>query len=157
MADQAPWQRVAHASGFTMQLPPDWEIVRDPPPEVALVAREPDSADGFRVNVVVTVEDLAALTFEDWQLGCDQLLATTLADYLLLDLERAGTHDRPAARRLAQHAVSDARCLTMEQWVHKAGTTGLTVTATTPTLRYARAAATLTRVAESLRIGDVAS
>jgi hypothetical protein len=140
-------------AGFRLALPAGWEAVADPQPGVALIALEPPALADFRTNVVVTVEDVAGLSFEDWQLGCDELLPGSLADYQLLDLERTEGGPGPGVRRLAQHSAGGTRWVTLEQWVTLAGSTGYTLTTTVATARYDACADDLAGIAASLRVG----
>ena len=56
------------ANGFELLLPTDWERVDPPADEVRLVAVEPLAGQGFRTNVVVTLDDLPdGLGLEGWQ------------------------------------------------------------------------------------------
>ena len=139
-------------TGVALTLPPGWEAVRDPQPGVRLIALEPPDLAGFRTNLVVTVEDVGDLSFEDWQLGCDELLPRTLQDYLLLDLERLDDGQGPGVRRLAQHSAAGTRWVTLEQWVALVGSTGVTLSATVETARYDAAADELATIAASLDV-----
>jgi hypothetical protein len=143
---------VAEPARFALALPEGWEAVRDPQPGVAMVALEPPDLAGFRTNLVVTVEDVGGLSFEDWQLGCDELLPQTLQDYQLLDLERLDDERGPGVRRLAQHSAGGTCWVTLEQWVTLAGSTGVTLSATVETARYDASADELATVAASLDV-----
>ncbi|MGH3448575.1 MAG: hypothetical protein ACRDP4_13225, partial [Nocardioidaceae bacterium] len=55
-------------AGFSLPLPPDWDLKEDVDPKVAMVAAEPDEGEGFRANVVVTVDEVGTdMTANDWQ------------------------------------------------------------------------------------------
>ncbi len=144
-------------AGFTLALPPGWEGVRDPQPGVGMIALEPPDLGGFRTNLVVTVEDVGGLSFEDWQLGCDELLPRTLQDYQLLDLERLDGEAGPGVRRLAQHSAGGTCWVTLEQWVVLVGSTGVTLSATVETARYDAAADELATIAASLDVAPEAA
>ena len=139
-------------AGFALALPTGWEAVRDPQPGVGLIALEPPDRAGFRTNLVVTVEDVGDLSFEDWQLGCDELLPQTLQDYQLLDLERLDDERGPGVRRLAQHSAAGSCWVTLEQWVALVGSTGVTLSATVETARYDATADELATIAASLDV-----
>lgn len=112
-----------------------------------------DDGPGFRTNAVLTYSRLPdGMGFEDWQRTSDQLLPSTLHDFLLLDLERLDVAGRPGARRLAHHASKENESLTMEQWVTLVGSTGITLTLTCATLRYVELEPVLTALASSLAV-----
>lgn len=136
---------------FRLSLPVDWEPAQPPGPAIPLIAAERPTGDvGFRPNVVVTL-DAVATTFEDWQLGNDQLLPGALQDYRLLDLERLLVAGHQGVRRLATHTVGD-RSVTMEQWAALVGAQGWTVTFTVPTTRYAAMAPGLRTLAATFAV-----
>ncbi|MGH8867256.1 MAG: hypothetical protein ACRDYU_04585 [Actinomycetes bacterium] len=140
-------------TGFAVSLPEGWDHVDDPQPGVALVALEPDRGTGFRANLVVTVDEVPdGVDLAGWQAGCDELLARTLVDYLLLDLHTVSNERGPAAvHRLAHHLVNDAEAVTMAQWAVLRGRTGLTLTASAATLAYDSLADTFAAVAGGFR------
>ena len=148
---------MAEPAGFALALPDGWEAVRDAQPGVAMVALEPPDLAGFRTNLVVTVEDVGGLSFEDWQLGCDELLPRTLQDYQLLDLGRLDDEAGPGVRRLAQHSAGGTCWVTLEQWVVLVGSTGVTLSATVETARYDAAADELATIAASLDVAPEAA
>lgn len=123
-------------AGFTLPLPEEWERLEGPSPGVALVAVEPEGGR-FRVNVVVTVEELTdGLDLDGWQASADDHLPTTMHAYLLLDRERTRLNGRDVIRRLAHHALPETGSITMEQWALVAKGRGLTLTASSSTLDY---------------------
>ena len=122
-----------------------------------MIALEPPDLGRFRTNLVVTVEDVGGLSFEDWQLGCDELLPRTLQDYQLLDLERLDGEAGPGVRRLAQHSAGGTCWVTLEQWVVLVGSTGVTLSATVETARYDAAADELATIAASLDVAPEAA
>jgi len=76
------------------------------------------------------------MTFRDWQVATDAILPRTLADYLLIDLERLEIDGSPGGRRLAHHVDTAGRALTMEQWFTLHDGRGWTLTATVETWSY---------------------
>lgn len=131
-------------------MPQGWDKVARPLPGTLWTAVEPvdlDRPDRFRANLVLTCDDLGALTFRDWQVASDEVLPTMLQDYLLIDLERLELDGRPAGRRLAHHVDQAARALTMEQWFVAGDDLGWTLTATVETWTYDALADELAAVA----------
>jgi hypothetical protein len=127
-----------HPAGFCVPMPRGWEVAVDPRPDIALLAVAPDAGDGFRANVVVTLEELGGWSLRDWQDGTGMMLAASLRDYVLLDLERLDHRPgMPGLRRLCHHVASGA-AVTLEQWCHVWDGCGLTVSATSPSLDHAR-------------------
>ncbi len=147
-------EQVLHrATGVSVSVPLGWEVRQDLHPDVALLAVEPPrEAGGFRANIVLTVGDTGGLSFRDWQSGTDEILPRTLADYLLVDLEKLPAGDRPGGRRLAHHATPDGVAVTMEQWFTQAGNLGYTLTATVDTWRYDVLADDLAELGRSMRL-----
>lgn len=144
----------AHRSpGFTIDLPPAWEILDDPQPGIPLMALEPDRGEGFRTNVVVSADAVEATSLADWQRDNDVLLPDSLNEYQLLDLERIQLDGHAGARRLAHHVV-DGRPVCLEQWAVLRDGIGYTVTVTVETLRYTSLIDDLTRSALSFRLTD---
>jgi hypothetical protein len=91
-------------------------------------------------NLVVTNSLLNGLTFRDWQVGTEELLARTLPDYRVIDLERVNQRDgqATAGRRIAHHLAADGHALTLDQWfVANNRGVGYTLSFTLPTRRYA--------------------
>ena len=122
-----------------LRAPEGWEVLGEPPPGIAWVAREPAYAEDperFRANLVLTVHPTGGLRFRDWQAGTDELLPRMLDDYLVVDLEKLPVGGLPGGRRLAHHAGPRGEALTMEQWFVLVGDLGHTLTATVETWRY---------------------
>lgn len=138
---------------FALDLPADWITDVDPAAGVSLVAAEPGPEANLRPNLVVTV-DRVDMGFKDWQLGNDQLLASTLTEYQLIDLELGEVDGHPAVRRLAHHTVEGMRAATVEQWCVQAGEVGYTLTFTVPTLRYRELREGIASMAATLDITD---
>ena len=136
-------------------LPPEgWEVVAEPPPGTAWVAREPayvEDPERFRANLVLTVQPMGGLSFRDWQAGTDELLPRMLEDYVVVDLERLMIGGLPGGRRLAHHAGPRGEALTMEQWFAQFGEAGHTLTATVVTWRYDELADVCAAVAAAWR------
>ena len=140
------------SAGFALTLPGDWERVEDARPGIPLIALEPEREEGFRANLVVTVQRLpAGLDLETWQEGADDLLASALHGYLALDRERVELNGNAALRRLAHHVRVDAGSITMEQWALVVGETGITLTASCDTLEYGVLATMFIGVAQGFR------
>ena len=141
-----------HPLGFTLPLPAGWDQVEDPRPGVAVVAVEPETALGFRANVVVTVDDLPAdLDLHSWQAATDEMLPRALKDYLLLDLEHTEITGRPVVRRLAHHLVEGSGAVTMEQWATTAERQGFTITTSVATMAYDSLADVFAQIAAGWR------
>ncbi len=136
-----------------VSLPEDWSLLESGRAGAPLIAAEPDRGSDVRANVVVTRDDVSAMTFEQWQLGTDEALPRTLAEYQLLDLERLTVDGHPAVRRLAHHTLEGSVAATVDQWAVLVGTDGYTVTFTLPTTRYAPMAAGLDAIGATIRFG----
>lgn len=139
----------------TPPTPPEgWEVSATPPPGTAWAALEPadpERPEGFRANLVLTVDETRGLSFRDWQVGTEELLPRLLHDYLLVDLEHVAVDGAPGGRRLAHHAAASGEALTMEQWFTLSEGTGITLTATVETWRYDELADQLALAATSWR------
>lgn len=134
----------------TLTVPSAWEAHRDVR-GIPLTALEP--GPGFRTNAVVTYSTLPPGTgLVDWQRGTDQLLPSTLDDFLLIDLDRLPVAGSEGAWRLAHHAGPGGESLTMAQWCALVGSTGIALTLTGETLRYPELAPLMSRIAGSLQI-----
>lgn len=146
---------VEHPGGVTFLAPEGWAGAELDPAlgQAALAVLEPDDG-AFRANLVLTVVDNGGLSFRDWQARTDEVLPGELADYLLLDLEKMTVLGRPGGRRLACHRGPDGDALVMEQWFADVDGVGVTLTATTPSLRYADLAPELAASAASLSLVD---
>lgn len=140
--------------GFSLLVPTGWELAVDPRADTALVAVEPDRGEGFRANVVVTVDDLPPeLDFTSWQATVEPMLERALGDYLLLDLERIDAEpDGASTRRLLHHLIEDSGPVTAEQWSSTRGRTGYTLTCSVATPAYDSLADVLTEVGHSWRL-----
>ncbi|MBJ7610075.1 MAG: hypothetical protein JF887_11695 [Candidatus Dormibacteraeota bacterium] len=141
--------------GFAMPLPADWERAEDVQAGLALIAVEPERAGGgFRANLVVTIEPLAAGTdLDGWQASADQELIAALSGYLLLDRERLDRDGRGVIRRLAHHVREDTGSITMEQWTTVDGEQGFTLTASAATLEYDGLAEAFAGIADGFHLG----
>lgn len=141
-------------TGCVVPLPPGWQRLEDPPPGIAVIAREPEAPAGFRANLVVNVDELPdGLGLDGWQDESDRLLREELPSYYLLDREQIRLAGRPAVRRLAHHAGSDTGPVTMEQWAIAVGSTGFTLTASVATLAYDSLADVFAEIARQFRPG----
>ena len=137
---------------FSISLPATWDLAQRAAEDVLLVACEPDRADaGFRANATVVAGSVGDLGFTDWQRGCDELLGRTLADWLLVDLERLTVSGHEAVRRLGHHRVGGT-AVTMEQVAVLAGGTGLTVTLSAETAAYDSLADVFAATVDSLGV-----
>lgn len=152
MADRTRW---AHPDGrFALAVPDGWEVADEPYPGVPLLLLAP-ADDGFRMNVLLTEDRLdPGTTLRDWQLGTDLLLARTLNDYLLIDLEHVELGGHPGVRRLAAYVAEGGHAVTTEQWAVLAGRSGWTLTATVATMAYPSAREILAEIAAGVRIGE---
>jgi hypothetical protein len=122
-------------AGFSLPLPQSWERVEDTE-GVALIAVEPERPPWFRVNLVVTIEQLgASMDLSSWTAAGHDLLQQVLQRPLLLDLEHTEIGGRPARRALVHH-TTEAGAVTVEQWTLIEATLGYTVTASVGTLEY---------------------
>ena len=133
MAELALERRRSGAA--SLAVPAAWDVLVDVDPSTPLVAVEPVRTT-FRANVVVTRTTLAGLSFRDWQVGTDELLARTLHSYRLLDLERLAVAGRAGGRRLAHHLTADGAALVLEQWCVVVDGAGWAVTSTVDVERY---------------------
>jgi predicted Zn-dependent protease len=137
------------ALGFRLELPEGYEVRTDAG-ALAMIAVEPGPApaSGFRANLVVTVEEVAAGTaVEDYTESSLRGQQELLSAHRLIDSEV--TDVRAATRTLAHHA-QDALAVTIEQWRVVARTLAYTVTASCATLDYAAVADAHRDAAESL-------
>lgn len=151
--------RVDHSSGFTIQVPNDWQVVEDPSPEIAVAALAPPDESGFSRNVTLTVGPLAPEWYDAraWQQAAVEKLLTALEDAQLIDviIDDDGADD--AFRQVITYVV-DGRALVLEQWGRnweRSGTDesqryGVTVSATTPVLQYPVHVDEMTQIAWSV-------
>ncbi|WP_250445793.1 DUF1795 domain-containing protein [Actinotalea sp. C106] len=154
-APAAPgWTRREAADGrLSLEVPPGWEVVEAPSPGVALVVVEPQDGTEFRSNLVLTVGELPpTMTFRDWQAGNDELLGSSLQEYLLVDLEHTEVGGLPAVRRLAHHTAPPDLPVTLQQWAVLVDGQGVTLSATTTDLGFGRLAPVFERVGGSLSL-----
>jgi hypothetical protein len=137
---------------FAIDLPPGSEV-DDTVAGAAMVAVDAGVEDGFRTNLVVTVdrvqEGTSTDTFTDASLAA---MESSLRSFLLLDRAEANIADGPATRTLVHHDHG-GWSVTLEQWRVVTGSRGLTLSASAATLDYPEVAPTLTAAAESLTVG----
>lgn len=128
--------------GFALLLPREWEQIDPPADEVRLVAVEPRAEQGFRTNVVVTVDTLPeGLSLGGWQDGNDEMMATMLEGWQLLDRVTEKRLDDPTGpevvvRRLGHHTAQGGAPVTMRQVALILGDRALTLTASIWTPAY---------------------
>ena len=139
---------------FSISLPATWDLAQRAAEDVLLVACEPDRADaGFRANATVVAGYVGDLGFTDWQRGCDELQGRTLADWLLVDLERLTVSGHEAVRRLGHHRVGGT-AVTMEQLAVLSGESGLTVTLSAETAAYDSLADVFAVIMDGFRVSE---
>ena len=135
--------------GFAMPVPRTWVLREDPQEKVAVVVAEPEADDGFRANLVVTVDRLEpGQSLDDWQQFTEEVSPRLLDDYVLLDTELQDNGGFAVFRRLAHHVNHDGVPLTMEQWATVRGSRGYTLTATEMTMRLPYSAGLFATVAK---------
>jgi hypothetical protein len=145
--------------GFGLLLPQEWERVDPPADEVRLVAVEPLAGQGFRTNIVVTVDELPDdITLGAWQDGNELRMPTMLDSWQLLDRhteqrETSGGARQVVVRRLGHHSVQGGVPVTMRQVAVIAGGRGLTLTASIWTPAYPAALHLVERIEESFPLG----
>jgi hypothetical protein len=137
----------------TLAAPAGWDVLVDVEPGTPLVAVEPDRP-GWRANLVLTRTELEGLSFRDWQVGTDELLARTLPEYRLLDLERLAVAGRDGGRRLAHHVTAEGVAVVMEQWCVAVGAVGWALTSTVDVERHDLLTDVAAACAASLEIED---
>lgn len=147
-----PWQ----GAGVAVLAPAGWEQVDVPDPGTPLVVVEPRD-DGFRANLVVTRTDLAGMSFRDWQVGTDELLARTLTEHHLIDLERLTVAGRPGGRRLVHHVAPSGAAVVLEQWCTVVGGIGWALSATVDVERSGALAGVLASCAAGFVIAEAAA
>ena len=122
---------------FTLPLPAQWQLSEDIQPHVALVVVEPPKDGGFRANLVVTVEPLAAnADLQVWQDATERHLPDNLSQFMLLDRELLTDGPYPIVRRLAHHEGDGQYAVTMEQWAMAEAGYGYVITFSVGTLEY---------------------
>lgn len=138
-------------AGFSVSLPPDWDLAEDPRPGIAMIAFEPLGRPGFRTNVVVTIEPFAAgRDLEEWRASTEAALARSLQGYVLLDTGLAEKDGRFVLHRLANHAREDRGPITMEQWTVIDADRAVTLTASAGAARYGALVALFAEIGSSL-------
>ena len=140
--------------GASLDVPTGWGVLVDVGPGTALIAVEPDR-QGFRANLVVTRTRLDGLRFRDWQVGTDELLARTLREYQLIDLERLAVAGRPGGRRLAHHVAADGEAVVLEQWCVAADGIGWALTSSVDVERHDALTDVAAACAASLEVGEL--
>jgi hypothetical protein len=147
------------SDGFGLLLPKDWERVDPPADEVRLVAVEPLADQGFRTNVVVTLDDLPeGLTLEGWQDGNDLMMPTMLEAWQLLDrvTERRDSEtdgSTTVVRRLGHHNQGGVP-VTMRQVALMSRRRGLTLTTSIWTPAYPSVLGLVARIERSFPSGS---
>ena len=163
MPDDGPEEQQLHShyqrrEGFWIQVPHDWLIREDINDETALIAVEPDTGEGFRSSVVVTVGDVPdGMTFDNWQLLSERANEQSLEDYFLLDAQRYEQHGHEMHRRLAHHAVDGKTSVTIEQWSTIRSGRGYTLTASAESLKLRHVAGLFNRIADEFTIDELAA
>jgi hypothetical protein len=138
-------------AGFSVALPPGWELAEDPEPGIAMVAIEPAGRSPFRTNVVVTIEALpAGADLERWRARTESALARGLRSYVLLDVEMSERDGHGILHRLASHVREDRGPITVEQWTVIDGERALTLTASAGAARYVGLVALFAEIGSSL-------
>jgi hypothetical protein len=142
-------------------VPARWELSEDARPGLLLVAVEPEpritvgsgQGSGFRANLVVTCEELPeGLDLATWQATTEQMLPSTVDDYVPVTAEQVDVAGMPAVHRVAQHRSKAGANVTMAQWAAVLpGPTGWSLTASVATRAYPRRAALLEQVAAAWR------
>lgn len=146
--------------GFALLLPREWEQVEPPADEVRLIAVEPLAEQGFRTNIVVTVDVLPLdLSLGGWQDGNDQMMATMLDSWQLFDRvterrELASGGSEAVVRRLGHHRAKGAAPVTMRQVALLRGNQGLTLTTSIWTPAYPEVLHMVERIERSFPSGS---
>jgi hypothetical protein len=134
--------------GFTIAFPPGSEI-DEHVPGTAVVAYDAGVDEGFRTNIVVTVDDGADDVEAFTDAGLDAL-PSALRAFQLLD-RTSTTLGGAAATRTLSHHDAQGWAVTLEQWRVVDGGRGYTLTASAATLDYDAVADALATAAESFR------
>lgn len=132
-------------AGFSLRVPRDWEYVDQPATEVRFVAVEPLADQGFRTNVVVTVDELPdGLGLGAWQDGVDELMPSMMDGWLLIDrlLEPVAVQGSASGSgtqsivRLGHHVVNQGTPVTLRQIAQIRGSRGVTFSTSVWTPAY---------------------
>lgn len=144
-------------AGFSLLVPRRWEYVEHPATEVRFVAIEPLDGQGFRTNLVVTVDELPeGLSLTDWQDGVDRLMPSMMDGWQLIDRFAGQAGDGTEAMlRLGHHVVEQAAAVTLRQVAVVVGSTGVTLSTSIWTPAYSAHYAMVRAVEASLIAGDV--
>ncbi|MEW1951858.1 hypothetical protein [Terrabacter sp. NPDC080008] len=138
----------AHGGRVSFDVPLGWNAIERAPGEV-VAAVEPDDADRFRTNVVVTVAPVDRPVVE-WDLETSRREAAELDGYLLLDRAEVEVGGHPGTRRLTTHSTPAGESVTTASWSTVVDGVGITLTARVATLRVPEMAAVVAAVAASL-------
>jgi len=148
-------------NGFALLLPREWEQVDPPADEVRLVVVEPLADQGFRTNIVVTVDVLPeGLGVGGWQDGNEQMMASMLDGWQLLDRvterrDRATGDPEVVVRRLGHHLVTGGVPVTMRQVALIHAGKALTLTSSIWTPVYPEVLHLVQRIEDSFPSGAV--
>lgn len=138
----------AHGGRVSFDAPVGWDAIELSPGEV-VAAVEPDDADRFRTNVVVTLTPVGD-SLAEWDRETSLREAAELDGYLLLDREDVEVGGHPGTRRLVTHATPAGESVTTVCWSTVVDGTGITLTARVSTLRVPEMAQVIDAVAASL-------
>ncbi|GAA2026567.1 hypothetical protein GCM10009740_15390 [Terrabacter terrae] len=138
----------AQGGGVSFDVPVAWDAIELAPGEV-VAAVEPDDADRFRTNVVVTFTPVDG-ALVDWDREASLREAAELDGYLLLDREDVEVGGHPGTRRLTTHATPAGESVTTECWSTVVDGIGITLIARVATLRVPEMAPVIEAVAASL-------
>lgn len=149
-------------AGFRLLVPREWMRVDAAASEVRLVAVEPQNQQGFRANVVVTVDELpAGLSLGEWQDGNDDLMATMVDAWQLLDRstelrQQESGHPEVVVRRLGHHTVNGSAAVTMRQLAVIDGSRGYTLTTSIWSPGYPDILPLVSKIEASFAVGAAA-
>lgn len=138
----------AHGGRVSFDVPVGWDAIERAPGEL-VAAVEPDDADRFRTNVVVTLTPVEG-SLLDWDRETSLRDAAELDGYLLLDREDVEVGGHPGTRRLATHSTPAGESVTTECWSTVVDGTAITLALRVATLRVPEMAPLLDAVAASL-------
>jgi hypothetical protein len=142
--------------GFALDLPAGLDTAMDVS-NVALVARaeEPDVPEGFRANLLVAAQPIAAGDSSDPQERTDAALEAhrrELRNLHLIDRSEARIAGLAGVRTLAHHNAG-GRAIALEQWRFVREGLGWELSVSCPALDYPTSGARLALAAESIRFG----